>query len=95
MRRDSASGRWEELLDAESIVKKAVLPDGRPAGYVMGFEQGGEREVTYGPATEARVYEEFGVGARDRTYLRRPSSTVSTTASGQSSGKGFPARYWA
>lgn len=45
--RDAFSARWGRLLRDDSIKKKTVLLDGRIAGHVMSFEQGGEREVTY------------------------------------------------
>ena len=56
------AAHWNRILADETIVKKAVLFDGRVAGYVSSFEQDGEREVTYwigkgywgkGVATEA------------------------------------------
>jgi len=38
---------WERVLTNESGVVRAILCDGRLVGNIVGFEQGGERQVGY------------------------------------------------
>ncbi len=45
--RDVFIAHWTRILGDETIVKKTVLVDGRVAGNVVGFEQGGKPEVGY------------------------------------------------
>jgi len=45
--RDAFRKRWKKLMQDRSIVKKAVLSEGRLAGYVVAFTFLGERTVGY------------------------------------------------
>ena len=66
--RAAFAARWERLLGAETVLNKTILFDGRIAGHVASFGQGGEREVTY---WLGREYWGMGVAtAALREFLR-------------------------
>ena len=45
--RDAFMAHWNKILGDATIVKKTIVLDGRPVGYVCSFERAGEREVSY------------------------------------------------
>ncbi len=45
--RETFMAHWARILGDDSIIKRTILVDGRVAGNIGCFEQGGEREVGY------------------------------------------------
>ncbi len=45
--RDAVMAHWARILGDETVVKKTILFEGQVAGYVVGFEHAGERDVGY------------------------------------------------
>jgi RimJ/RimL family protein N-acetyltransferase len=45
--RDAFMAHWTKILGDETVVKKAILFEGRVAGNVVSWEQSGEREIGY------------------------------------------------
>ncbi len=45
--REPFMAHWTRILGDDSIIKRTILVDGRVAGNIGCFEQGGEREVGY------------------------------------------------
>jgi RimJ/RimL family protein N-acetyltransferase len=45
--RDAFMAHWTKIMWDESITIKTILCDGRVAGNIVSFEQGGERQVGY------------------------------------------------
>jgi RimJ/RimL family protein N-acetyltransferase len=52
--RDRAAfiAHWERILADPSVIARAIVADGRPAGNVLSFERDGRREVGYWIARE-------------------------------------------